>query len=473
MERQMQSLVVFTIPGIKEVDVSYNYWKEVERGRQQAIDEKSLPEFLTDPVPFDPANVGWNYGRKKVDETVRKSETCDDVKELKMKDGEKVHEPKEFLHERVKDLAPPNYRSCIMEKDKYDGCICVKYLEGGFFKKHQDSIKNQHHFATILVLIPTRLSPHTGGTLRVWDENDKLHEFSTETMDDVTVVMFHPSLMHEVLPVTSGTRVVFKYDYHYNKELFYLAAAPELGDTAGSSYNADSEVADVIMTLLSQIDQFKIDISHGKDDIQEDIRDRRRHIERLIEELVEASQELKKVENSMCQQESTYNVDALIRVIQESEKPLVIVRLVNFYPQASKAFLYEADATLHRKLREIFPKIGIRNMMEKWSEYDMSNTSGTLKDYRPNRDSGWGRHHKTQEDKKTKLVDIVKVSTYIKTREYEYDSETDVPKETDNALPTVSIKTNIGVRERRSEYNDSTYDTRYNSAYTCFIINKE
>ena len=65
MERQMQSLVVFTIPGIKEVDVSYNYWKEVERGRQQAIDEKSLPEFLTDPVPFDPANVGWNYGRKK------------------------------------------------------------------------------------------------------------------------------------------------------------------------------------------------------------------------------------------------------------------------------------------------------------------------------------------------------------------------------------------------------------------------
>jgi rubrerythrin len=493
-EAQMRPISIFEIPGIQKVTANHKDLVPTEDGRGHYVRSKEteLAEFLVDDTLFEKSEVGYYHHQpKKVEEAVRTSKSCD-VNNLFLFDGETKHDPKTSLHERIVDLAPLNFRDCIVPLSKYSGCKAVQYLKGGFFKKHKDSIKSVTHFATVLVLIPSRLSPHTGGTLRVWDEEEKIHEFNTETMEQVTVVMFHPSLFHEVLPITSGTRVVFKYDMSYNKNLFYLASAPVLAnvDTKKVQETIDARLGELLeginkssekfMQLMAVTeDQWECEScgfsntggtkceacpDSSLDRVAELIEYRIRTAKSLQKQLKQFDNDMKEL-NTLDRRASKYDVNALITAIRKSGKSTIIVRLINFYPQAAEAFLYQADSVLFQQLKEQFPDIGVRNMTSKDRECGMSNTSGSLSTYQKDHDS-WD-----SDPDYAKNVEILNTGAYISINiRHEYDAEEDVEEETNHRLPTVSIKASIGVRERQSVYNDSTYDTKFNNAYTCFII---
>ena len=488
----MKSISIYQIPDVLEVLVNHSYNLPCEDGCHYVRNRDiGLKDFLHNEA-FEDSYVGYSDQRStEVKEDIRTSKSCN-VNDLLLFNGEENHNPRLDLHEKVKLLAPLNFRDCIKPL-KYSGrCKVIQYLEGGFFKKHQDSIGSKYHFATVLVLIPARLSPHTGGTLRIWDENEQIHEFNTETMNLVTVVAFHPSLLHEVLPITSGKRVVFKYDLSYDQKLFYLLSAPKLENIKSQSVEdvIKQDLQDVTESAIESAKEFikemqkasvewectdlkghKFDSFHGQyccfcDETQPGIKElitfRKKAISDFKDELEECYDEMKGL-STLDRGESSYNHKSLFDAIEKYKysEQIVIIRLINFYPQANEAFLYPIDLSLFEKLQGKYSDIGILNMSD---DERMSYTDGKLSDY----ENSWSDY-----TDKVKILSMKYINTCNNTS-YCYndddDSEDSVDEETKHELPTVSVKTNIGVRERRSVYNDSTYDTEFNNAYTCFII---
>lgn len=95
----------------------------------------------------------------------------------------------------------------------------LKYDIGGFFKPHCDhnqgiresNGKKFKHVATILIIPPIHLHNHTGGELKLFLENNT--EIITAT-DDWTILIFKLGIIHEVLPLLSGVRYVFKAEVY-------------------------------------------------------------------------------------------------------------------------------------------------------------------------------------------------------------------------------------------------------------------
>jgi 2OG-Fe(II) oxygenase superfamily len=81
------------------------------------------------------------------------------------------------------------------------------YEEGQFFLPHQDSEKHDAMIATLVVMLP---SEHTGGELVVHHLGDTTTYRGSTT--HVSLVAFYTDCRHEVLPVTSGHRIVLTYN---------------------------------------------------------------------------------------------------------------------------------------------------------------------------------------------------------------------------------------------------------------------
>jgi hypothetical protein len=101
--------------------------------------------------------------------------------------------------------------------------LLLKYDIGGFFKKHCDHCqgiresngKKFKHVATILIIPPMFLHEHTGGELNLFLDN------KTETIsatNEWTIIIFKLGIVHEVLPLTSGIRYVFKGEIYERVE---------------------------------------------------------------------------------------------------------------------------------------------------------------------------------------------------------------------------------------------------------------
>lgn len=78
------------------------------------------------------------------------------------------------------------------------------YKEGGMFKPHRDTIHDPNHVATMVVQLP---SAFTGGQL-------VLHHNGVRVETEGNVFMFYTDVEHEVLPVTSGVRMVLQFDLY-------------------------------------------------------------------------------------------------------------------------------------------------------------------------------------------------------------------------------------------------------------------
>jgi predicted 2-oxoglutarate/Fe(II)-dependent dioxygenase YbiX len=84
------------------------------------------------------------------------------------------------------------------------------YDEGSFFVSHRDTEKSAGMFATLIVALP---SLHAGGALMVRHrEREARLELRSTDPSELAWAAFYADCVHEVLPVTSGCRLVLVYN---------------------------------------------------------------------------------------------------------------------------------------------------------------------------------------------------------------------------------------------------------------------
>ena len=84
------------------------------------------------------------------------------------------------------------------------------YDEGSFFVSHRDTEKSAGMFATLIVALP---SLHAGGALLVrHGEREERLELRCTDPSEAAWAAFYADCVHEVLPVTSGCRLVLVYN---------------------------------------------------------------------------------------------------------------------------------------------------------------------------------------------------------------------------------------------------------------------
>ena len=84
------------------------------------------------------------------------------------------------------------------------------YDEGSFFLNHRDTEKSPGMFGTLIVALP---SLHTGGELVIRHrEREARLDLRCADVSELTWAAFYADCVHEVLPVTSGCRLVLVYN---------------------------------------------------------------------------------------------------------------------------------------------------------------------------------------------------------------------------------------------------------------------
>lgn len=93
----------------------------------------------------------------------------------------------------------------------------LRYSEGGFFLKHNDRLKisnfgrSRTHTHIALIYPPSYISEYTGGDLILYDHDGAVtHTIVPSAFTNWTCVIFEQTTSHEITPVTSGKRFVFK-----------------------------------------------------------------------------------------------------------------------------------------------------------------------------------------------------------------------------------------------------------------------
>nr|XP_018907643.1 PREDICTED: uncharacterized protein LOC109037434 isoform X1 [Bemisia tabaci]XP_018907644.1 PREDICTED: uncharacterized protein LOC109037434 isoform X1 [Bemisia tabaci]XP_018907645.1 PREDICTED: uncharacterized protein LOC109037434 isoform X1 [Bemisia tabaci] len=91
------------------------------------------------------------------------------------------------------------------------------YEPGAFFKKHKDSEKAPAMFGTLVVCLP---SAHKGGKL-VLTHGDEKYEFETagSSRFSTSFAGWYADITHEILPVTSGYRLMLTYNLIWRTDL--------------------------------------------------------------------------------------------------------------------------------------------------------------------------------------------------------------------------------------------------------------
>ncbi|WVW78634.1 hypothetical protein I302_100594 [Kwoniella bestiolae CBS 10118] len=90
------------------------------------------------------------------------------------------------------------------------------YTEGGFFKTHKDTPQSQDHIGTLMICLP---SPFSGGALVIRQNGSSItFDWGKQTEDGSFAWGFlYSDCEHEILPVTSGTRITIAYDIFLGK----------------------------------------------------------------------------------------------------------------------------------------------------------------------------------------------------------------------------------------------------------------
>ena len=84
------------------------------------------------------------------------------------------------------------------------------YDEGSFFVEHRDTEKSPGMFATLIVALP---SLHTGGELVIRHrEREARLDLRCGDVSELAWAAFYADCVHEVLPITSGCRLVLVYN---------------------------------------------------------------------------------------------------------------------------------------------------------------------------------------------------------------------------------------------------------------------
>ncbi len=113
------------------------------------------------------------------------------------------------------------------------------YEEGGFFKAHRDTEKQDGMFGTLVVVLP---APHSGGELVVRHAGREARiDLAGEEFSELRIAAFYADCQHEVLPIRGGHRVCLVFNL--------CQAAPEPGLPRLTAPLYDAEAAGVAEQL--------------------------------------------------------------------------------------------------------------------------------------------------------------------------------------------------------------------------------
>lgn len=363
--------------------------------------------------------------------------------------------PLELVEEKLKGMVPKQFRhclkKCINKDNRYNllnnKIMALKYDEGGFFAKHTDSIKDKYHFATVLIIIPPFIQEfkHEGGILRVWDEAGKLYEFDSSKMTKITVVAFNPTFQHECTPVTSGTRLVFKTDWSYDKYVFDLALAQT------SIYSQLEELKVDNQPIVQKIIAIKKELDKKMDSMIQEIPD---NFTDAVKDFDPLLHQLKKLDEEVVEL-SPYKIGDMISILKDQigKKRYAMIPLHNYYQIEDLRFLYKNELELYKVLTKVFGRIGIKNIKKRVKYetefYDRDDIPAT-----------WEPSEFASPSQSGKLM--------IYAGEDKYKKETVASNMT--FVMAVNDGEKFGKTVKEFEYNDSTYDSIHNISYTCFIV---
>lgn len=97
------------------------------------------------------------------------------------------------------------------------------YEEGAFFKAHRDTEKVPGMFGTLVVCLP---SVHEGGSVRlVHGKEVRTVETASQSAFKMTTLAWYSDVQHEILPVTSGYRLVLTYNLVHDQSIPKQTAA--------------------------------------------------------------------------------------------------------------------------------------------------------------------------------------------------------------------------------------------------------
>lgn len=345
MEPHLCGIVVEELP----IDV-----EDVKIDKLYSTEKMGIASFAANAV-LNQSTVGTKNGKVKT--SIRVSEQ--DRVDIFVKSQQYHEKFSAYVAGIVSKLAPPHFRPAV-EPGKYVpeyGCreidniswSAVRYKTGGYFDKHTDTVINELHFATVIILIPSysKELEHTGGILRIWDGNGVLHEFDSSLIKKLTVVAFTPSLFHECTEVTSGTRLILKANWSYDKTMF------ELFKTTydRNNYQNIGPVKNIANEILAEVvNDIKrsIDISVENNDYDDLYKNLKKNIEPV------------KGIKRMLSKNNSYNVKNILDALDREKSydtKFAIIPLYSYYPNLGD--LYTNDYLLLNAIREKWENAGV------------------------------------------------------------------------------------------------------------------
>lgn len=344
------------------------------------------------------------------------------------------------IYKGIKTLVPESCRHMINKIQSHYTLQLqmLKYEEGGHFSKHTDTVRSKAHFATVLIMFPG--IDHEGGDLTVWDHEGTAHVFSSSTITKPTVVAFHPHLAHELSPVTSGTRIIFKTTWNYDRSLFNFTNATYQDIVIPSEIRPhESHLQITYDRVQEEMNQEMADIQtkivcSQTDGTPVDIND-------MINNLKNAIKQLKQL-NGQMDRTTIYDIPSIIEQIQNAKKKFALIVLPTYYDIGRKGafdFMYQQDQELLITIKQHYPGLYCRNIVKATSNSEYGSDRDEWEDF--------GR---------------------VFNGDYEYD-------EAEKIFDTIYV-TNLrssGNVSSTEEYNDEGYDHVTLHTFTCVIIRKD
>ena len=169
----------------------------------------NYPEFYTSLDDWKQSTVGTGARKKDIVKTTIRNSKMTTTREFGIYSD---------IDECVKSSVPEQYKTNSVNIS--DVWTILKYEKGDFFKKHKDGVSQKEHVSTILAIPPKSICEHSGGELVIY-KDDNTGDIECEIHADQnewTIVCMNVNISHEVKPVLSGIRYVFKNKIIVNTE---------------------------------------------------------------------------------------------------------------------------------------------------------------------------------------------------------------------------------------------------------------
>jgi hypothetical protein len=241
-------------------------------------------QFIQEPenIYFEKEIQTNNYYRSKdkvntsidklkwIDSTVGNSKTGENTVEKNIRNSFKGESPviitfkySENKHKISLDKLFPEfkfeYKYDFNSDGEYIRWEAIRYLQEGFFVRHIDGQKDASHYATAIILPPINYNlfkmelssepAYTGGELIIGDTEIRADESRW------SIVIFSIDTPHELKPVLSGERIIFKSEMYYTVDMKYLMNAKIYNQPVESNfkdliYNIDNKIKCLKRELL-------------------------------------------------------------------------------------------------------------------------------------------------------------------------------------------------------------------------------